>query len=244
MADRTVPTVVLLRSASDPDDVYTSAFTAAGFRAECVPVLTFRFPHQDTLRECLAQPARYSGLIVTSPRAVRAVAQTDFEGPLQAAWSSKPAYAVGPKTAEALRELGLTPTGEGTGSAGALASVIAKEKFPYLFLSGNRRRDTLPNALRETSTPFDELIVYETGLRSSIDLPEAAAGDWLVFFSPSGIEAVARHTDASALRYRLAAIGPTTAEALRARGASVEAVAERPSSQALVAAIQAAASRA
>jgi uroporphyrinogen-III synthase len=169
---------------------------------------------------------------------VHAVAQVDLEGSRQTAWSSKHAYAVGPKTADALRKLGFAPTGEETGNAAALASVIAKKKLPYLFLCGNRRRHVLPNALREAGTPFEELVVYETHPRSGIDLPAAEPGDWLVFFSPSGIEAVMRHADAPARRYRLAAIGPTTAEGLRARERTVEAVAERPSPGGLVAALQ------
>lgn len=238
MADRTAPTVVLLRSASGPDDPYRHALAAAGFRAVCIPVLSFRFPHQEALRERLAQPERYSGLIVTSPRAVRAMAEVGLEGPGQTAWSGKRAYAVGPKTADALRELGFVPTGEEAGSAAALASVIAKKKTPYLFLCGNRRRDELPSALQKAGTPFEELVVYETHLRSGIDFPTAEPDDWLVFFSPSGIEAVTRHAGAPARHYRLAAIGPTTAEALRARERTVEAVAERPSPEGLVAALQ------
>jgi uroporphyrinogen-III synthase len=146
---------------------------------------------------------------------------------------------VGPKTADALRAQGFAPTGEETGGAAALASVIAKKKRPYLFLSGNRRRDTLPNALRKAGTPYDELVVYETHLRSEIDLPDPEPGDWLVFFSPSGIKAVARQSSRGVAEYRLATIGPTTASALREHDWSPEAVADTPSPDALVRAIQA-----
>ncbi|NBB75309.1 MAG: uroporphyrinogen-III synthase [Bacteroidetes bacterium] len=238
-ADAT-PTVVLLRSASGPDDAYVRAFEAAGFQARCVPVLTFRFPRQAALRDRLARPSRYAGLIATSPRAVRAIEQAGPDEPFWAHWTSKPAYAVGPKTAAALRALGVAPQGEDTGRAAALASMIAKTEKPYLFLCGNRRRDTLPAALQEAGTPYEELIVYETHPRAAIDLPDPDSGDWIVFFSPSGIEALAAASAEAVPAYRVAAIGPTTAAALRDHGWPPEAVAEAPAPSSLVAALQAA----
>lgn len=240
MSAEAAPKVVLLRSASGPDDAYVQALEAAGFRAECVPVLAFRFPRQEILRDRLARPGQYAGLIATSPRAARAVEQAGFNASAAAEWASKPAYAVGPKTAEALRGVGLAPRGEEAGSAAALASVIASKKTPYLFLCGNRRRDTLPIALQEVGTAYEELVAYETYLRTEIDLPEAHSGDWLVFFSPSGIEAVAEQSTEAASGYRWAAIGPTTGAALREHGWSPDAVAAAPTPESLVAAIQAA----
>ena len=104
-----------------------------------------------------------------------------------------------------------------------------------LFLSGNRRRDTLPRALVEAEQQFDEVEVYRTFTQTDIALPEPPA--WLVFFSPSGIEAVrASGYDLSA--YTCAAIGPTTAGALRDQGANVRAVAETPTPEALTAALR------
>lgn len=238
MSLNATPKVVLLRSASGPDDAYLSAFEAAGFQARCVPVLAFRFPRQEILRERLAQPGQYAGLIATSPRAARAVEQVGGDASAPVAWASKPVYAVGPKTAEALRSLGLTPQGEETGRAAALASVIAKKNRPYLFLSGNRRRDTLPTALQEVGTAYEELVVYETHPRAKIEVPEAHPGDWLVFFSPSGIEAVAERSTGSVSGYRLAAIGPTTGTALREHGWPPDAVAAAPAPESLIAAIQ------
>lgn len=233
--------VVLLRSASGPDDQYVTAFEAEGFRAQCEPVLTFRFPRPSALRDRLAHPERYAGLIVTSPRAVRAIERVERSEPTWAAWTEKPAYAVGPKTAAALRRLGCGPSGAQTGSAAALASVIVNQKKPYLFLSGNRRRATLPDALHADGIPFEECTVYETHLRTNIELPDPNPGDWLVFFSPSGAEALARCGTNPIAGYRLAAIGPTTAGALRERGWAPDAVAETPSPDGLVAAVTAAA---
>ena len=233
--------VLLLRSPSAPDP-YMQALEEAGFRAACEPVLRFVFPHQQALSERLARPAHYAGLIVTSPRAVRALSDTLAEPSVQsAAWKAKPAYAVGPRTAEALRALGFAPEGEETGEAAALADYIARRAkgAPLLFLCGNRRRETLPERLREEGVPFEEQVVYETHARADLDLAEHAG--WLAFFSPSGIEAVrqARGVDPSALRF--AAIGSTTTAALTEEGWTVEAVAAAPTPAALAAAIREAA---
>ena len=206
--------------------------------AECVPVLSFTFSHQDELRERLRQPDAYGGLICTSPRAVRALREALAEEEIAAtAWLGKKAYAVGPKTASALRALGFVPEGEESGSAAGLASVIASKNL-LLFLCGNRRRDTLPDAMTEAGTPFEELVVYETHTRTDVTLPERREGDWLAFFSPSGLNAIEAAPNVDPFRYRRAAIGSTTAGALEEKGWHADAVATSPTPAALVAAIQ------
>jgi uroporphyrinogen-III synthase len=60
--------------------------------------------------------------------------------------------------------------------------------------------------------------------------------DWLVFFSPSGVEAV-RKNGVDAGGYRLAAIGDTTAAAIDDAGYTAAAVADAPEPEAVVAAI-------
>lgn len=231
------PDVVLLRSA-DEQDPYVEAFAEEELRAVCVPVLRFAFPHQDMLRERLEERARYTALVVTSPRVTRALAPLfEAEPDLEAAWEGAPVYAVGPKTAAGLKGLGLRPLGANAGNADALAEQIVEEgpEASLLFLCGNRRRDTLPNRLREAGIPFDEQVVYETHLRTDLELPPAT---WLSFFSPSGWKAV-QQSEVDLTSYRIAAIGPTTAGALRDVGLSVEAVADTPSPEGLVLAIRA-----
>lgn len=240
------PRVVLLRSAYPPDP-YLEAFAEAGFAAACEPVLGFAFPHQETLAERLARPDGYAGLILTSPRAVRALESALARQPPQrAAWTARPAYAVGPRTSEALRKIGFAPEGAEAGRAAALADVIARRAAgakPLLFLCGNRRRETLPQQLQGAGVPFEEQEVYETHVRSDLDFSAPPLPDWLVFFSPSGLEAVqqARGFDPSAVR--LAAIGPTTAAALKTAGYAVSAVAADPTPEALVRAVEGAVRR-
>lgn len=234
------PDVVLLRSADTPDDAYVDAFAARGRTAVCEPVLTFAFPHQKALGEQLARRDAYAALIATSPRVSTALERlfTRRED-LADRWAGTPAYAVGPKTAARLRAVGLRPRGQDAGTAEALAAQIVEDAppAPLLFLSGSRRRDTLPEALRAAGIPFNERVVYETRSRTELTLPPPETTTWLAFFSPSGLEAVEQSGEAELRSYRIAAIGPTTAGALRAAGHDVEAVAETPSPEGLCTAI-------
>ena len=226
--------VLLLRSPDTPDR-YVAAFATAGFAARSVPVLRFECVGRGVASEVIAQANTFSGLICTSPRAIEAVRGLDLSG-----WQEKPAFAVGPTTAEAMRALGLHPEGEEAGEAETLAAVIAAHRFdrPLLFLCGDRRRDALPDALRAARIAFEERVVYRTQ-------PDASAWhessdrlpDWVVFFSPSGVEAVQAVAGFPWNRVRKAAIGPTTADALRAAGFAPAAVAATPTPEALAAAV-------
>ncbi len=233
------PRVLLLRSPLDPDP-YAEALAEAGFEAASVPVLRFTFPHQEALAGRLARPHWYGGLICTSPRAVEALAD-GLRGisDQKAAWAARPAYAVGPRTAGALRKIGFAPKGAASGTAEALAAHIEPAEAPLLFLAGNRRRDTLPRALEAAGVPFAEQCVYETHVRTDLDFSEEPAPDWVVFFSPSGIEAARQARGIDWRTVRKAALGPTTAAALKEAGWTVEAVAEVPTPEALAAALRA-----
>lgn len=233
------PDVLLLRSAKDPDP-YVQAFGEEGLEAECRPVLRFEFVDARALRPILQQCSRYAGVIATSPRAAQALRKVfDGDGTLHSQWKGTPAYVVGPKTGDRFRALGFDVRGEDTGSAKALAELLVDEApgTPLLFLSGNRRRDTLPSGLDAAGIPFEEQVVYETLLRTDITLPPPRRGCWLAIFSPSGLEAVKKADVGSLGEYRCAAIGPTTADFLREEGLQVRAVAETPSPQGLVQAI-------
>ena len=287
-------------------DPYLEAFRGRGYRAWTVPVLRFVYEAREELARRLDRPGAYAGLIATSPRAVEAInralgsarqgepdrapewklqsevaaSETDVIPP----WRNRPFYAAGPETARRARVLGFEPIGAEAGSAAELAERIVADRRPdpqagrpLLFLAGNRRRDDLPDRLAEARVPMEELIVYRSELRRSLDwTPSEPAGNpspepssdaareptrgparerrsddshrsetegpregpiWIVFFSPSGLEAVTRSGGIPFDRYRCAAIGPTTAEALREAGRTVAAVAEEPTPEALLAAI-------
>ena len=231
--------VLLLRSGSGPDR-YEEAFAAAGYETTTVPVLAFTFVHQDALRRRLERPHSYGGLVLTSPRAVEALADVLQWLPSEtAAWHTRPAFAVGPATAAELRAIGFEPEGEDSGSAALLADHVADRSLaaPLLFLCGSRRRDALPDGLGAAGIRFDELCVYETHLRDPLDLTAVPAPRWAVFFSPSGVEAAQSATGIDWAGVRKAAIGETTAGALAAQGWRPDAVAAEPSPEAIVAAV-------
>lgn len=235
------PLVFLLRSTSGEPDPYVEAFASADYRARCIPVLAFSFPNQEVLRERLSHPGRYGGLVLTSPRAVAALEDALRWLPNQsAAWKAKPAYVVGPRTDEEVEALGFEPEGAEAGNAEALADFIDgayADEAPLLFLCGNRRRDVLPQRLAEEGVPFEEQVVYETRVRTDLDFSGDPFPDWIVFFSPSGIEAAQKAKGLDWKKVHVGAIGPTTAAALREAGFTPEAVAEAPAPEALVAAI-------
>ena len=249
------PLVYLFRTPTEPDP-YEEALENAGFRCRPVPVLDFELVNGEALRAALAHPDRYAGLILTSPRAAEALAEALPWLPNQsAAWMAKPVFAVGPRTSEALRRLGFQPCGEEAGSADALADVLerhaAEVEGALLFLCGDRRRETLPERLRGSGIAFEECVVYRTVERAPFERP-GESPDWMVFFSPSGVEAVQRTPQEPVLATRdegklsgiderapvkIAAIGPTTAEALRRAGLVPDVIAEAPTPEVLAGAL-------
>ncbi|PEN15206.1 uroporphyrinogen III synthase [Longibacter salinarum] len=232
--------VVLLRSCDSPDP-YVHAFEELGLTASCCPVLQFDFPNPEQLEQQLNADGKYSGLILTSPRAAHALNRSfDTHPDMRDNWTDRPVFVVGPKTAAAVESAGLTPLGQDAGNAASLVDRIAdvwvekRLRRPLLFLSGNRRRDTIPTGLAAAGIPLAEQEVYQTSTRRDIELPDGVR--WLSFFSPSGLEAL----EASRVmlhNYRLAAIGPTTAQKIRDVGLEPAAVADAPTPDDLARAI-------
>jgi uroporphyrinogen-III synthase len=234
------PIVFLFRSGEEADP-YEKLLDAEGFEARSIPVLQFELLNDESLRRTLERPKDYDGIVVTSPRAVDALADAISWLPSEnMLWHAKAVFAVGPRTAEAAREIGFEPVGEDSGSAENLAAFISRRHLarPLLFLSGDRRRGTLPDVLKEAGIGVEEVCVYRTVPRTDLDLRTSGKPDWAVFFSPSGLEAVesARGLDLHAIS--IAAIGETTAEALREAGYHVRATAARPTPSALITAMR------
>lgn len=239
MTEVSPPDVILLRFADDPDP-YVRALATEGLNAVCRPVLSFDFPSDRALRDRLQDRERYGGIVATSPRAARAVRRVfDGTGTVHVEWEGAPGYVVGPKTADRFRDLGFDVRGEETGTAEELVSFITdhQPEAPLLFLSGDRRRDTLPEGLTAADIAFEEEMVYVTTSRSDLTLPPASENSWLVFFSPSGLEAVRKSEAGPIEDYRVAAIGPTTASDLREEEIAVEAVSDIPSPEGLAKAL-------
>ncbi len=145
-------------------------------------------------------------LIFTSQNAVHSV----LSHPEAEKLKSKNVFCVGLKTKALLTDNGFNVMAY-TGYASDLAEIISLiyNKETYTFFSGNLRRDTLPEALKEAGIQFNEIQVYDTSLTpKKINVQP----DALLFFSPSGIKSYLKE---NTIKKEICfCIGETTAEAL------------------------------
>lgn len=238
--------VILLKEYRGADDPYLTRLECAGFKRErihCQPVLTSQVRGLEEL-SLLLETKEFSGLICTSQRAVKAwslILRAGMSGN-KTTWSQKPHFVVGPSTADALLAIDSAHipephnvSGQHTGHADALARLIEAQHqhqhgHPLLYLTGDKRRDTLPTLLSEAGIPFVESCIYETSTDPAFSstfsthldtLRQSDANIWIALFSPSGanaaVLALRAHTDFTDLwpRIRFATLGPTTASHLQ-----------------------------
>ncbi|TDP04258.1 uroporphyrinogen-III synthase [Flavobacterium sp. 245] len=145
-------------------------------------------------------------LIFTSQNAVHSI----LSNPKSEELKSKNVYCVGLKTKILLSENGFNVVAY-TGYASDLAEIITLiyRNESYTFFSGNLRRETLPNALKEAGIQLNEIQVYETSLQPQ---KIKTAVDAILFFSPSGVDSYLK--DNTIKKETCFCIGETTAEAL------------------------------
>ena len=146
-------------------------------------------------------------LIFTSQNAV----QSFLLDPKSEDLKTKNVFCVGLKTKILLSESGFNVIAY-TGYAADLAEIItliyANES--YTFFSGNLRRETLPEALKEAKVKFNEIQVYETTLTPQ---KIETSVDAILFFSPSGIESYLKENKIK--NETCFCIGTTTSSALQ-----------------------------
>jgi uroporphyrinogen-III synthase len=145
-------------------------------------------------------------LIFTSQNAVHSV----LSNPKSEELKSKNVYCVGLKTKTLLSDNGFNVVAY-TGYASDLAEIITLiyGNESYTFFSGNLRRDTLPEALKEAGIKLNEIQVYETTLQPQ---KIKANPEALLFFSPSGVKSYLKDNPIN--KQLCFCIGETTAEAL------------------------------
>lgn len=148
----------------------------------------------------------HESLIFTSQNSVESILQHPELEKLK----TKKVYCVGIKTKNLLTENGFEVIAY-TGYAADLAEIITLiyKSENYTFFSGNLRRETLPNALKEAGIEWNEIQVYDTSLTPH-KIKEAV--DAILFFSPSGIESYLKENNIK--KEVCFCIGETTAEAL------------------------------
>ena len=227
--------IVITRAMTDTEEL-ARELADRGAIPLVFPLVAFAEPEDfGPLDRAIDEFAQFDWLILTSVRAVRAVAGRTSEsgrllGPAGSTWR---AACVGPVTAEAARLAGfpvahVAETHNGVALAKELGTRLKGAKV--LLPRSDKANPDLPAALRQYGAEVTEVIAYRTVKPTDVDrstLGEIAFGEihGILFFSPSAVErfAVVSVTSWRSLmslqhEVAIAAVGPVTAKALRGAG--------------------------
>ncbi|RHY09224.1 hypothetical protein DYB36_002199 [Aphanomyces astaci] len=113
-----------------------------------------------------------------------------------------------------------------------------------VFFCGDKRMQALPTSFDGRSQRLDELVVYSSRQVEEIVWLKTNIPQWVVFFSPSGVDAAQRMTNVPWGAIKKAALGKSSAAALEKaallhhdKSWEAKAVAAKPTPEELVAAI-------
>jgi len=128
-------------------------------------------------------------------------------------------------------------TGERTASD--LIEVIKKHKNEkYIFPCSDLRRDDIPQFLETSGITWSEVVIYRTVAADLTDLSDIFY-DVIAFFSPSGISSLFDNfPDYKQNKTRIAAFGPTTAQAVRDAGLILDIQAPLPNAPSMTGALE------
>ena len=204
-----------------------------------LPTVSFASPEDpSSLDAAIARLSEFDWIFFTSSNAVRFFARRKQESAARAT-DAELAHlkvgAVGPATAEAARKEGFrVDYVAGNHSGEALAGELGERirGCRVLLPRSDRADQRLPCALREAGAQVTDAVTYRTAAPQKLD-PEAIGRvrsgevDTILFASPSAFfnlwdSIPAAELAALSARVQLAAIGPTTARALRDSGVRVE----------------------
>lgn len=220
--------------------------------AETIALPTIRFEDPDSWASCddaIHHLRDYDAILFTSANAVRsllkrmkAVAPASLE-----TLRTKHIYAVGERTHDALESADVPAVQAEGGTAEGLAQSLGDDiqGKRFLFPKSNIAREVLPQALRARGAAVDEAVVYKTVAPTPKDLDTVRNAlrlgtvDIILFFSPSAVSNVVQMIGTGFTgSIVVAAIGPTTADAARSAGFTVSAVAEKPTTDGLLEALE------
>ncbi len=208
----------------------------------------FHAPLIDVVEEpphSLPPLAEYDWIVFSSLHGVRGFfAALEHCGLDSRALAGAKLAAVGPKTASELRRFGLrADLVPRVHRAHALVQELA-QRIPngarVLFPGGTLAMDVIPNELRARGARVDVLEVYATQrlpLSPEIRRRIEAGVDAILLYSPSAAGAL-RESGVDVGRARIAAIGPTTADAARRLGLSVHLVPEDYGDEGMLASLE------
>jgi uroporphyrinogen-III synthase len=128
-------------------------------------------------------------------------------------------------------------TGERT-AADLEPLIIKHKKEKFLYPCSNIRIDSIPNMFENNNVPLTEAIIYETGPADLSDLTDVFY-DVICLFSPSAVEALDQNfPNWQQKNTRLAAFGPTTAQAILDKGWFLDIQAPLPNAPSMTGALE------
>jgi uroporphyrinogen-III synthase len=230
---------VVVTRATEQAHELAHSLEALGAEVVLLPTVSFAaVENSQALDAALRSIAEFDWILFTSQNAVRFFCQRIRELELNVASFERPrplVAAVGTATAAAATEEGfrvdtVSKNHSGEALAQELWDAIGDRKI--LLPRSDRADDRLPKALREAGANVTEIVTYRTAVPDSLD-PQIlksirdAEVDAIVFASPSAFRFLSECLGAAELaelssRVQFAAIGPTTARALREQGVRVE----------------------
>jgi uroporphyrinogen-III synthase len=252
-----MPATVLVTASAGTFPGLIEALRAIPVGVEEVPLMTFAPPLDwRPVDAAVRDLGRYAAVAFTSPRSARAFAERvavlgGAGTGLSGAAAATEIWAAGAGTAQALgdalgevrrpdeREVGKRGAAAALASALPAALLAAGASGPVLFPCGDIRRDELPSRLRDDGIPVEEVVCYRSVLAGESEARRAAERVQIVVVaSPSVADLLARACPPGG-RPALLAVGPTTAAAARSLGWPPAGVAERPTTEALLAGVRA-----
>jgi uroporphyrinogen III methyltransferase/synthase len=243
---------VLVTRPPDQSESLAAALREAGAEPVCVPLIETRAVDDPRLAPALRGIAAYDAVVLASANAARGLAsrlRANGEDPARLAAR---VFCVGAATADAARRLGFAapevPAAQADAASlvAALVTVFPPAGRRFLVPGGSLPRPTLADGLRAAGAHVDAIPVYATvpaALDESALRAELVAGDLdaLTFASPSAAARFAELLDdaarAAARHCVIAAIGSTTAGALRERGLPPDVVPTEAGARALATAL-------
>jgi len=235
----------------DAASPYAAALAGLGLEALAMPV-TCTAPAGDP-EELARAVARggYAAIVVASARAAAALAEAVRASGAGDAVLAE-VWAVGPATARALAAAGIAAhVPDGARDAASLAQALVAERAVagrcVLVPRAEGGRDEAIAALRAAGAEVEAVVAYRTvpvaaddpGLAAGLAALRGGAVGVCAVFAPSQVAALDALFEIRRIAAPFAAIGETTAAALRAAGAGVVAVAEAPTPEGLAKAVSA-----
>ena len=225
---------------------YVAALAPLGLDGVALPVTRTAPPRDPGELARALEGGGHAAIVVASARAAQAVAAARGGAALAEVW------AVGPATARALAEAGIAArvpaaARDGATLAKALVAARAIAGQRVLVPRAEEGRDEAIAILRDAGAVVEAIVAYRTvpaepgdpALAEGLGLLRRGAVAVCAVFAPSQVAALDALVGVRAITARFAAIGETTAAALRAAGATVVAVAAAPTPEGLAKAVSA-----